>query len=154
MARPGRPSRAGPRHSSSRAQPGRRLGRAPPRRVAGRRGDLVGEDLGVQAAGDRPDAVAGLVGDDQRLGPAMVAENPAQGRYTVLHLAPGGVRRVLAPDRVDQVVHRYESMGAQQQHGEHRPRPGPAQRDRLAVERGTQRAEHVEGHHRWLDRTA
>ena len=128
-------------------QSGRRLDMAPLGCLAGRRDDLVGEDLGVQAAGGRPDAVAGLLGHDQRVGPVMVTEHPAQRRDAVLHLAPGGVGRVLAPDRVDQAIHWYEPIGAEQQHSEHRPRPRPTQRDRLAVEGRPQRAEQVEGHH-------
>ena len=107
-----------------------------------RRLHQLGEPMHVELAlGDVQDiALAARL--DARLD--VAADRPPQARHVGLHGLDRGGRRVVGPELVDEVVHRDDLLGAEQQQRQHRALRANAQIDRpLAVEdlKGTKDAE-------------
>ena len=85
--------------------------------------------------------VARRPGDD-----AVGAEDLPQAGDVVLHRVDGGLRRLEAPELVDQAVDRNNLVRVGEQEGEQRPLPAASKRDRHAVVENLERAEDPELH--------
>nr|WP_232241216.1 hypothetical protein [Kutzneria sp. 744] len=94
----------------------------------------------VEGARLDPDRVAAGHGPHQR----AVAEGVAQAHHVRLQRGAGAVRRILAPQPVDQVVRGDGFVGAHQQHREQQLLFGRTQLDRSALVSDLKRPEHAE----------
>ncbi len=107
--------------------------------------DQPGEHRGVQFVRSADEPVAGRLGLDRAR-----RQQPAQPGDAGLQLAARGGRRIVAPDRVDQLAGAQHPIGVQQQHGQHHP--VPAGGDRVAGH--GQRTEDPVADHRRLTATS
>lgn len=105
-----------------------------PDQVAG----LEQVELGVR----RLHHVALRVGGDD-VGEAVHGEQPAQGGDADLQLRAGGGRRGLLVEGADQAVHADHPVDVEEQRGEHRLLPDPAEVQRPGVDERFERAENA-----------
>ena len=121
---------------------------APPHRQRGpqpRRGAV-----GIRHRRRRPvgllefDAVDVAVGERQQVGVALahddIAEHLTQVRHVRLERAAATQRSLLAVHRLEQNIHRHRASGRGDQHRNHYPLLGTAQRERNSVDEDFQRA--------------
>jgi len=128
-------------------------------RVAG--GELIAagghevlESVGVEVLALDRQLVAALARHDRARAGVVVTpsrrERLSQSRDLDVQELGGRGRRPLAPQLVDQPVRGERLVGVQQQQGEQRSLPAPAERNRPALVEDLERTEDVEVHEGWV----
>ena len=107
-------------------------------------GDQVLEYLEVELSGLHAEQVSGRPRDDPRLVGRRRAERLPQPRDVHLHVVHRGIRRVLAPEGVNDPLARDHSIRTQQQQREQRPLLRPGCRNGQAVHADYERPENPE----------